>query len=241
MKSKIISLFAFLAALTSPLDAATILTRNTATGADINPATDFIYIVNPAGSAEWKVTPNVLLTDAGVAFLESPTLTGDPKVPTASPGDNDASAASTAFVKAAADVITAAAASDATSKANAAQAAAAATASNASNLGSGTVPAARLAGLRGHLAIPALDFDWQAANTFSKTLSANATFTFSNLVDGENRTMFITNTAGNYTVTWPAVTWSGGVTPVQTTGAKTDIYTFIRSNGIIYGTAIQNF
>lgn len=39
--------------------------------------------------------------DSTIARLSSPTFTGDPKVPTASPGDNDTSAASTAFVTAA--------------------------------------------------------------------------------------------------------------------------------------------
>lgn len=39
--------------------------------------------------------------DPAVARLASPTFTGDPKVPTATPGDNDTSAASTAFVTAA--------------------------------------------------------------------------------------------------------------------------------------------
>jgi hypothetical protein len=39
--------------------------------------------------------------DAALARLSSPTFTGDPKAPTASPGDNDTSIASTAFVTAA--------------------------------------------------------------------------------------------------------------------------------------------
>jgi hypothetical protein len=39
--------------------------------------------------------------DAALARLASPTFTGDPKAPTASPGDNDTSIASTAFVTAA--------------------------------------------------------------------------------------------------------------------------------------------
>lgn len=90
-------------------------------------------------------------------------------------------------------------------------------------------------------AIAALDIDWATAVTFRKTLSANSTFTFSNLADGKQINVALTNTASNYTVTWPTVTWAGASTPVQTVGAKTDIYTFIRINGVVYGSVIQNF
>lgn len=90
-------------------------------------------------------------------------------------------------------------------------------------------------------AIGALDIDWATATTFSKTLAANSTFTFSNAVDGETRIVALTNTASNYTVTWPTVQWSGGTPPVQTVGAKTDVYTFVKVGSVIYGSVVQNF
>lgn len=90
-------------------------------------------------------------------------------------------------------------------------------------------------------AISASDIDWATASHFYKTLAANSTFTFSNLANGKQIVVVLTNTASNYTVTWPTVIWSGGPAPVQTTGAKSDIYTFIRINGIVYGSVIQNF
>lgn len=90
-------------------------------------------------------------------------------------------------------------------------------------------------------AIGASAIDWAVATTFTKTLGANTTFTFSNLADGKTINVALTNTASNYTVTWPTVKWSGGTAPTQTVGAKTDIYTFIRIGGVVYGSAVQNF
>lgn len=73
-----------------------------------------------------------------------------------------------------------------------------------------------------------------------KTLSENSVFTFSNNGDGRTVVVAITNTASNYTVTFPAgIKWPGGSQPVQTTGAFTDIWTFIQMNGIIYGSVVQ--
>lgn len=90
-------------------------------------------------------------------------------------------------------------------------------------------------------AIASTAIDWSAASTFTKTLSANTTFTFSNATDGQTIVVRITNTASNYTVTWPTVSWSGGTAPVQTVGAKSDVYTFINIGGTYFGSAVQNF
>lgn len=87
--------------------------------------------------------------------------------------------------------------------------------------------------------IPALDIDWSIAQTFSKTLAANSTFTFSNVTDGRTIVVALTNTASNYVVTFPAsVKWSGGVQPVQTVGAKVTVWTFVRVGSVTYGSAV---
>lgn len=102
---------------------------------------------------------------------------------------------------------------------------------------SGLIPSPRAT-----VVIPASNIDWSASNTFSKTLSANTTFTFSNDTDGQTIVVAITNTAGNYTVAWPAaVQWSGGTEPVQTIGAFTDVITFVKIGSTIYGSSVQNF
>lgn len=84
--------------------------------------------------------------------------------------------------------------------------------------------------------------DWALSASFSKTLSANTTFTFSNATDGYDVTVLITNTASNYTVTWPAgIKWKGNTTPVQTVGAKADLYGFKQIGAVIYGAVIPDY
>lgn len=82
--------------------------------------------------------------------------------------------------------------------------------------------------------------DWAAGPSHSRTLAANTTFTFSNAIDGQTIIVAVTNTASNYTVTWPTVQWAGGAAPTQTVGAKTDVYTFTKVGSTIYGAASQN-
>lgn len=90
-------------------------------------------------------------------------------------------------------------------------------------------------------AIAASNIDWSLSYTFRKTLSANTVFTFSNEQDGKTIVVAITNTAGNFTASWPAaVQWANGSEPVLTLGAKTDVFTFVNFNGTIYGSAVQN-
>lgn len=89
--------------------------------------------------------------------------------------------------------------------------------------------------------IPALDIDWSVAQTFSKTLAANSTFTFSNVTDGRTVVIAVTNTASNFTLAWPSVKWTGNVAPVQTIGSKTDIYTCVKIGTPIYCSVVQNF
>ena len=83
--------------------------------------------------------------------------------------------------------------------------------------------------------IAASAIDWATGTSFSKTLSANTTFTFANTVSGQSITVAVTNTASNYTVTWPTVKWPNDLVPAQSIGAKTDVYTFKNIGGVIYG------
>lgn len=82
--------------------------------------------------------------------------------------------------------------------------------------------------------------DWAAGPSHSRTLAADTTFTFSNAADGQTINVAVTNTASNYTVTWPTVKWSGGAPPTQTVGAVTDVLTFTKIGSVIYGTSSQN-
>lgn len=91
------------------------------------------------------------------------------------------------------------------------------------------------------VSIAAADINWTDPNyTFFKTLGANTVFTFSNTVEGKTIIAVITNTAGNFTVIWPAgIKWPLGVSPTQSTGAVADVYTFIMAKSIIYGAVSQ--
>lgn len=90
--------------------------------------------------------------------------------------------------------------------------------------------------------ISASDIDWTARTQFHKTLSANTTFTFSNTADARTIIVYVTNTASNYTVTWPAgVIWPNTTAPVQTVGAHTDQYQFNVDGTDIFGSVTQNF
>lgn len=89
--------------------------------------------------------------------------------------------------------------------------------------------------------ITGTDIDWSVADYRFKTLSGNTTFTFSNQTEARTITVVLTNTAGNFTVTWPGgIRWTGGVIPTMTIGAKSDMYTFVMINGIIWGSYVQN-
>jgi hypothetical protein len=86
--------------------------------------------------------------------------------------------------------------------------------------------------VRGNIvAVAALDIDCSAGNFFTKTISANSTFTFSNApaTRAFAFTLELTQTSG--TVTWPAsVKWPGDTAPTLTTG-KTHLFTFVTDDG----------
>lgn len=83
--------------------------------------------------------------------------------------------------------------------------------------------------------------NWNSSTSFSWTLAGNSSPTFSNNTNGWDITVAITNTVLNYTVTWPTgIKWQGGSQPTQTTGAKTDIWTFKQFGSVIYGAVHPN-
>lgn len=86
--------------------------------------------------------------------------------------------------------------------------------------------------------------DASLARTFTRTLSANTTFTVANMLDGETISVLVQQAAsgGPYTAAWSGIAWRGGTAPVQTaTANKRDIYTIIKIGGTGYGSASQNY
>lgn len=81
------------------------------------------------------------------------------------------------------------------------------------------------------VAVAALDIDCSAGNYFTKTISANSTFTFSNATSSRaiSFTLELTHTSG--TVTWPAsVKWPSDTAPTLATG-KTHLFMFVTDDG----------
>ena len=88
----------------------------------------------------------------------------------------------------------------------------------------------------------AIPLDLTTASTFVVTLSASATFTFTNPSATTNTlqsftVIVINNATGGYTPTWPAtVKWAGAILPPATTTANAvDVWTFFTyNNGTSY-------
>lgn len=94
--------------------------------------------------------------------------------------------------------------------------------------------------------ISALDVDWSITNIWKpKTISANSTFTFSNLIEGGWVLVPVKQDAtGGRTVTWPTCNWPGtGTTQptAATTANSTNFWAFVYTNGTLYGTVPVNY
>lgn len=80
-------------------------------------------------------------------------------------------------------------------------------------------------------AVAALDIDCSAANYFTKTVSTNSAFTFSNAPASYSYgfTLEVTHTGGD--ITWPtAVKWPNDISPDLITG-KTHLFMFVTDDG----------
>lgn len=89
------------------------------------------------------------------------------------------------------------------------------------------------------VSVPALDIDWAAGAVYHKSISANSTFTFSNVSDGKIVSAIITNTSGSpVTLTLPTIIKNAGF--VYTVAANsTNVYTFVRANSNTYASFID--
>lgn len=84
--------------------------------------------------------------------------------------------------------------------------------------------------------------DCATANLFRIT-GGTATFTLSNLTENQVVNIVLESTGAAYTLTWAGGTflWSGATVPTPTsTASRKDIYTFIKINGQIFGSAVLN-
>lgn len=87
--------------------------------------------------------------------------------------------------------------------------------------------------------IAALNIDWSLGNLFYKDLSTSSTFTFSNLQDGKTISVAIRNTSGaDITITLPSVIKSSTFVNVVKASNKETVFTFMRMNGKTYAASI---
>ena len=115
--------------------------------------------------------------------------------------------------------------------------------------GSSTVPLAQVPLLPftkltgAPVVISGTSIDFTVGNFRTITLSADTTFTFSNGASVPGRVVLIkiTNTVGNFTVTWPTMKWPGGVAPTQTVGARFDLYSIFYDGTQYVGSYVQNY
>lgn len=170
------------------------------------------------------------------APLASPALTGTPTAPTASAADNSTKIATTAYVDTA-DALKANLASPTFTGTPAAPTAAGGT--NTTQVATTAFVKAAVDAIPASASLAALDIDWSAARAFYKTVSANSTFTFSNVTDGKDITVFITNSGGSsITITLPTVTREPGILSIN--AGKTAAFSFTRANSITFMSAVTD-
>lgn len=81
------------------------------------------------------------------------------------------------------------------------------------------------------VSVAALDINCSSGNYFTKTISANSTFTFSNAPSSVAYSFVLELTHTSGTVTWPtSVKWPADTAPTLTTG-KTHIFVFVTDDG----------
>ena len=81
--------------------------------------------------------------------------------------------------------------------------------------------------------LSSLDIDCSTGNYFTKAISANSTFTFSNVPASGNTYGFVLelDVSGDRTLTWPAaVKWAGGSAPTLT-ASKTHLFSLVTVDG----------
>ncbi len=166
------------------------------------------------------VSVSALAGAGSAAPLASPTFTGTPAAPTASQGTNTTQLATTAFVNA--EI-----AADTTDKASltSAQTFTALQTLNAGLAVDGPYKQAAEA-------VGALAIDLATGNYFTKTISGNSTFTFTNPPSSGtvgSFTLELTHSSG--TVTWPSsVKFPADTAPTLTSG-KTHLFVFLTDDG----------
>lgn len=193
-------------------------TTTAATPSSVKTAYDLANAAMPrsGGTFTGAVTIPSGSTVTGYAPLASPTFTGTPAAPTAAVDTNTTQLATTAYVVGQGYLKSATASSTYAPLAS------------PTFTGQPYVNGSYRSNI---VSVAALDIDCSAGNYFTKTISANSTFTVSNVPSSRaySFTLELTHTSG--TVTWfSGVQWPAGTAPTLTTG-KTHLFMFVTDDG----------
>lgn len=85
--------------------------------------------------------------------------------------------------------------------------------------------------------------DWSSGNVFKYMLTGHVSLSHTNTRDGQTVVVGVSNTGqSSFSGIWSTdIHWPNNTIPIQSTGAKMDIYTFIKITTGIYCTAVQGF
>lgn len=82
--------------------------------------------------------------------------------------------------------------------------------------------------------------DASTGNIFRGTLGQNDTLSISNMSNGQQLNIVITN-GGAHTLDWSGINWTGGTVPTLTSGEnKRDVFTIIKVGEVMYGNYVQD-
>lgn len=83
------------------------------------------------------------------------------------------------------------------------------------------------------------DIDCLQGNSFFKHLTENTSFTISNMANGQQILLALTGDS-NITVSFPECKWLGGSPQgVSLIAGSTNLYSFVMTNGTVYGTVLE--
>ena len=77
--------------------------------------------------------------------------------------------------------------------------------------------------------------DWSLSTQFTKTLTANTTFTWTNQKPGQEIYVWLTQDSTPRTVTWPTIKTTGGALVMSTASGALDLYHFIYNGTVTAG------
>jgi hypothetical protein len=87
--------------------------------------------------------------------------------------------------------------------------------------------------------IPALNIDWSSGTTFYKSINANSTFTFSNVIAGKTITVVVFNSNGNAVdIVLPTVRVQANAFDTSILSNRANVYVFTSINGAVYASSI---